>query len=112
VLSHEPSKGASQNHEIGRIARPVNDLLELSVVGSFSRVGYRVHTYLEGCSDSSRLDGKTMVLTGASSGVEQSVAVQLAAFGGGERLAGWKEPRSVALRVQGSRKRRRWRSDS
>jgi shikimate 5-dehydrogenase len=88
VLSHEPSKGVNKNHQIGRVAKPVDDLLELSVAGSFSRVGYLIRDNLEGWNDPSRLDGKTTIVTGASSGIGQAVAVQLAALGANVWLVG------------------------
>jgi len=57
-MSDEASKRSTQSHDIGRIAKPIDDLLEVSVAGSFSRVGYVVRRYLEGWRDPSRLDGK------------------------------------------------------
>jgi NAD(P)-dependent dehydrogenase (short-subunit alcohol dehydrogenase family) len=87
-MSLEPGINGTQNHDIGRIARPVDDLLEFSVVGSFSRVGYLVRSHLEGWKEPSRLDGKTMIVTGASSGIGQAVAVHLAALGANVWLVG------------------------
>jgi len=87
-MSDEASKRSTQSHDIGRIAKPIDDLLEVSVAGSFSRVGYVVRRYLEGWRDPSRLDGKAIIVTGASSGIGQAAAVQLAALGANVWLVG------------------------
>jgi dehydrogenase/reductase SDR family member 12 len=74
-----PSVPATERH--GPLARAVDGLLELTVGGSFSRVGFVVRRRVEGWGDPGRLDGKAVVVTGASSGIGRSVAVQLAALG-------------------------------
>lgn len=61
--------------------RAVDVLLELSIAGSFSRLGYVVRRHVEGWSDPDRLDGRVMIVTGASSGIGRAAAVQLAALG-------------------------------
>ncbi len=71
-----------------RVVDAVDGLLELSVVGSFSRVGYLVRRSLEGWVDPDRLDDKTMIVTGASSGIGKAVAIKLAALGANVWLIG------------------------
>jgi dehydrogenase/reductase SDR family protein 12 len=80
------------------LVKAVDGLLELSVIGSFSRVGYVVRRFVEGSNDPGRLDGKSVIVTGASSGVGQAVAVQLAALGAEVWLVGRNAER---LRVAG-----------
>jgi len=63
-------------------------LLEISVVGSFSRVGYAVRRHLEEWDPPGRLDGKTMIVTGASSGIGRAVAINLASLGAEVWLVG------------------------
>lgn len=70
------------------LAKLVDDLLELTVGGSFSRVGYVARRHVERWKDPGRLEGKTMIVTGASSGIGQAVAVQLAALGADVLLVG------------------------
>ncbi len=79
-------------------AKAVDDLLELSVGGSYSRIGYVVRRYVEGWNDPGRLEGKTMIVTGASSGIGQAAAVRLAALGAEVWLVGRNAER---LRVAG-----------
>jgi dehydrogenase/reductase SDR family protein 12 len=62
-------------------ADTVDALLELSIAGSFSRLGYVVRRRLERWTDSGCLEGKTMIVTGASSGIGQATAISLAAQG-------------------------------
>jgi dehydrogenase/reductase SDR family protein 12 len=72
----------------GGLAKAVDGLLELSVAGSFSRVGYLLRRCLEDWRDPSRLEGKTMIVTGASSGVGQAAAIELAGLGAEVWLVG------------------------
>jgi dehydrogenase/reductase SDR family member 12 len=72
---------ATKTWRTGPLAATVDGLLELTVVGSFSRVGFVVRRRVEGWSDPSRLEGRVVIVTGASSGIGQAVAVQLAALG-------------------------------
>lgn len=62
-------------------ARIVDALLEGSVVGSFSRVGYDVRSRLEHWSPPASMAGRTVVITGATSGLGYETAGTLAALG-------------------------------
>ena len=68
--------------------RAVDALLELSIGGSFSRLGYVVRQHVEHWTAPGRLDDKVMIVTGASSGIGQLAAVQLAALGAEVWLVG------------------------
>ena len=68
--------------------RAVDALLEVSIGGSFSRLGLFVRQRVEGWSDPARLDGRVMIVTGASSGIGQAAAVQLSALGAEVWLVG------------------------
>jgi NAD(P)-dependent dehydrogenase (short-subunit alcohol dehydrogenase family) len=66
----------------------IDALLEVSVAGSFSQIGYVVRRTLEAWSDPARLEGKVIIVTGASSGIGQAAATQLAALGADVWLVG------------------------
>lgn len=59
----------------------VDKLLEASVVGSFSRVGYEVRSRLEGWIDPPSLAGQRVLLTGATSGLGFEIAARVASLG-------------------------------
>lgn len=59
----------------------LDGLLEVTVVGSFSRVGYVVRRAVEGWGDPPRVEGRVAVVTGASSGIGRAVALALGRLG-------------------------------
>jgi len=63
------------------IARLVDACLEGSVVGSFTRIGPAVRRRLSGFADLEPRPGRTVVLTGATSGLGRSAAGALGALG-------------------------------
>lgn len=65
------------------IARVVDRLLEAPIAPSFTRVGYHVRRSLEDWTDTTEYDlgGRTVVITGATSGIGLAAARQLAACG-------------------------------
>ena len=63
------------------VARLVDACLEGSVVGSFTRLGPAVRRRLHAFDDFERRPGRTVVLTGASSGLGRSAATALGALG-------------------------------
>lgn len=65
------------------LTRIVDAALEVSVVGSFSDIGYRVRRRLEDWEtvDRSRLAGRAVVVTGTTSGLGRATAGRLAELG-------------------------------
>jgi dehydrogenase/reductase SDR family member 12 len=82
------------------LATPVDALLELSVVGSFSSAGPRIRSRLfdwQPAAPSGVLDGQTALVTGPTSGLGREVARALALAGARVVLAGRSTERLAAL---------------
>jgi dehydrogenase/reductase SDR family protein 12 len=71
----------------------VDGLLEASIIGSFTRVGFVTRRRVAHWSEPPRLDGKVILITGASSGIGRAVAVSLARLGADLLLIGRDEER-------------------
>jgi dehydrogenase/reductase SDR family member 12 len=78
----------------------VDSLLELTVVGSFSRVGPAVRRRIFGWDPpaANALAGRTVLVTGPTSGLGRQVAVDLAALGARVVLVGRSRERLAAVR--------------
>ena len=78
----------------------VDGLLELSVVGSFSRPGYRVRRRLFGWSEPApgSLEGKTVLITGPTSGLGRAAAEAVASLGARVLLVGRSRERLSQVR--------------
>ncbi len=69
-------------------ARAVDALLEASVVGSFSKTGPLVRRRTAAWRPYDRMDGRFAVVTGATSGLGLTAAIELARLGAHVRLVG------------------------
>jgi len=78
----------------------IDDLLEVTVVGSFSRIGFVVRGALFDWSRSApgALDGKTVLITGPTSGLGRQAAEEVAALGARVVLVGRSEERLARVR--------------
>lgn len=78
----------------------VDDALEVSVVGSFSRIGPAIRRRLFGwpAAPAGALVGRTVLVTGPTSGLGRAAATALAGLGARVVLAGRSEARLAALR--------------
>jgi NAD(P)-dependent dehydrogenase (short-subunit alcohol dehydrogenase family) len=82
---------------VGRIADAVDLALEAPVAPSFTRVGHRVRSRLEGWTPADTdLTGQVVVLTGATSGLGRSAAESLARLGATLVLIGRDQARTSA----------------
>jgi dehydrogenase/reductase SDR family protein 12 len=82
------------------ITRLVDDAFEISVIGSFSRIGPAVRRRLFRWQDppAGALAGRTVLVTGPTSGLGRAVTGQLAALGARVILVGRSEERLIRLR--------------
>lgn len=78
----------------------VDNGLELTVVGSFTRIGYSTRRSLYGWSqpEPDALKGRTVLVTGPTSGLGRAAADELAALGARVILVGRSEARLAAVR--------------
>jgi len=74
----------------------VDKLLEATVVGSFSRVGYATRSRLEAWIDPPSLAGQRVLITGATSGLGVEAAARLAALGAAVTLVARDDTRARA----------------
>lgn len=80
-------------------ASRLDDLLDRTVVGSFTNIGHAVRSL--GWSDElPSLSGKTVIVTGATSGLGRAAAEALARLGAGVRLVGRSEPKLEIARKE------------
>ena len=82
------------------MAAVVDDLLEITVIGSFSRIGYGVRRRLFGWTTprAGSMVGRTVLLTGVTSGLGREAAGTLATLGARVILAGRDEAKLHTVR--------------
>ena len=80
----------------------IDDLLEVTVVASFSRVGFEARRRLWGWTmpGPGDLDGRTVLITGPTSGLGREAAEQFAALGARVILAGRTRGKLEAVRAE------------
>lgn len=81
-------------------ARAVDAALEVSIVGSFSRLGYAIRRSCFAWQDPPGLEGKTILVTGASSGIGRAAALELSRLGADLWLTGRDEDRLESTRAE------------
>ncbi len=89
--------GVDWSHQFLRLGRRSVDVaLEASVVGSFTKIGYDVRSRMYEWNALPDLAGRTMVITGATSGLGRAAADELGAFGAELVLVGRSRRRTQA----------------
>ena len=63
------------------ISQLVDGALELTIAGSYSRIGYSARSRLEHWAPPDRVEGRVVLVTGATSGIGRSIADELAGLG-------------------------------
>ena len=81
VLSAPPAPPASSPPLGALVSRIADEALEATVVGSFSSIGPEVRSRLAGWTDPPPMDGKVVLVTGATSGLGLATAVGVARLG-------------------------------
>lgn len=86
------------------LARAVDVVLEATVVASFTNIGYAVRSRLESWSDPPNVEGRSVVVTGATSGLGLAAAERLAGLGAMLHLVGRNQAKidDAVARVQRS----------
>lgn len=76
----------------------VDKVLEATVAGSFSKIGYEARSRLEHWQEAVRMPGSSVMVTGATSGLGYETAVQLAALGASVTFVARDPARAAAAR--------------
>jgi dehydrogenase/reductase SDR family member 12 len=83
------------------LARAVDAALEVTIAGSFSRLGYVTRRAVAGWGEPPRIEGRTVIVTGASSGIGRAAAGQLGRLGARVLLVG-RDPGRLAAAAEES----------
>ncbi len=93
-------RGPDRERQSMDLRTAVDAALELTIVGSFTKVGYAVRRRMYDWADPApgALDGRTVLITGPTSGLGRAAADTLAALGARMILVGRSEDKLIALR--------------
>lgn len=81
-------------------ARVADAALELSVAGGFGSPGIRARALLFDWDDLPRLDGRTVLITGATSGIGRAAAISMAKLGASVTIVGRDQGRTATAAEQ------------
>ncbi len=76
------------------LARALDALLELAIVGSFSRIGFLARRSTQHWLNPPRLDGQVFIVTGGTSGIGAAISVALAKLGAEAWVVGRSQERA------------------
>ena len=75
------------------ISQLVDGALELTIAGSYSRIGYSARSRMQHWAPPDRVEGRVVLVTGATSGIGRSIAHGLAGLGAAVIVVGRDESR-------------------
>lgn len=102
VFSVEVGEARSVASEAMNVSvnRVVDAVLEGTVVGSFTKIGSAVRSRVDGWDDLPRLDGRTIAISGVTSGLGRAAAERLAGLGAALHVVGRSEARTATAAAE------------
>ena len=98
VLSTPPEPPSASPPLGAAVSRMVDEALEATVVGSFSSIGPEVRSRLAGWTEPPPMDGKIVLVTGATSGLGLATAMGVARLGATVRFVARSSERAERAR--------------